>query len=169
MADKYVKLEVGVQEEVIATVQSTGVPEAGDIIALDPTGFIHPSLLPPGAGPDLTLLPTSEDLSAGDLVNIYNDVGIATARKADGTVVGKEAIGYVLEASTSGNNASVHLDGLNTQLSGLTPGNTYYLSDTAGAVTDTPLATPGNFSQRVGKALGTSSLAFEKHSGTILA
>ena len=53
MADKYLKIEVGSHVEKEATVQSTGASDAGKIPALDPTGKLHPSLIPSGAA-DMT-------------------------------------------------------------------------------------------------------------------
>ena len=117
--------------------------------------------MPVGIGADSKILPASENLAAGDLVNVWTDTGTAKARKADATVAGKEANGFVLAAVTLGQNATVYFDGTNTQLSGLTPGAVYYLSTTAGGVTTTPPSGSGNVVQRVGRAVSATELTFE--------
>lgn len=109
-----------------------------------------------------TAITASEDLAAGDFVNVWNDAGTAKVRKADGSVDEVYADGYVAAATTSGNSATVYLDGINDQLSGLTPGTRMFLSDTTpGGLTDTPPTTSGSVVQYVGKALSATELAFE--------
>lgn len=97
----------------------------------------------------------TEDLDAGDLVNIWSSGGAAKVRKADGAN-GYDADGFVLADVGNGDPATVYAGGLITGLSGLTPGAFYFLSDTPGEVSDTP----GTLSQRVGKALSATSLRF---------
>jgi len=53
MADKYNTLENGKEVNREATVVSTGVGEAGDILALGPDGKIDESVLPTGIGADV--------------------------------------------------------------------------------------------------------------------
>lgn len=47
-------------------------------------------------------------------------------------------IGFVIDDSTDGNNATLQKDGIVSGFSGLTTGSKYYLSDTAGAISTTP-------------------------------
>jgi len=161
MAQKFLRLLSGVISELEALVTSAGAGDAGKIPALDATGKLDNSLMPVGIGADSKILPASENLAAGDLVNVWNDSGTAKARKADATTAGKEANGFVLSAVTLGNNATVYFDGTDTQLSSLTPGVVYYLATTAGGVTDTPPSGSGNVLQRVGRALSATELTFE--------
>ena len=161
MAQKFLRLLSGVISELEALVTSAGAGDAGKIPALDATGKLDNSLMPVGIGADSKILPASENLAAGDLVNVWNDSGTAKARKADATTAGKEANGFVLSAVTLGNNATVYFDGTDTQLSSLTPGAAYYLAATAGGVTDTPPSGSGNVLQRVGRALSATELTFE--------
>ena len=161
MAQKFLRILAGAWAELEALVTSAGAGDAGKIPALDATGKLDNSLMPVGIGADSKILPASENLAAGDKVNIWNDGGTAKARKADATVAGKEANGFVLAAVTSGANATVYFDGTNTQLSGLTPGAVYYLATTAGGVTTTPPSGSGNVVQRVGRALSATELTFE--------
>ena len=161
MAQKFLRLLSGVISELEALVTSAGAGDAGKIPALDATGKLDNTLMPVGIGADTKILPASENLAAGDLVNVWNDSGTAKARKADATTAGKEANGFVLSAVTLGNNATVYFDGTDTQLSSLTPGAVYYLATTAGGVTDTPPSGSGNVLQRVGRALSATELTFE--------
>ena len=161
MAQKFLRLLSGVISELEALVTSAGAGDAGKIPALDATGKLDNSFMPVGIGADSKILPASENLAAGDLVNVWNDSGTAKARKADATTAGKEANGFVLSAVTLGNNATVYFDGTDTQLSSLTPGVVYYLATTAGGVTDTPPSGSGNVLQRVGRALSATELTFE--------
>lgn len=128
-----------------------------------PDGTIDPSVLPTGIGADVKNVPASEALAAGDLVNIWNDTGVAKARKADATAEGKEATGFVKAAVTSGATAAVYMEGRITGLTGLTPGARLYLSaSTPGRATPTAPSTVGNVVQWVGDAVDTTEMDFEK-------
>lgn len=161
MAQKFLRILAGVIAELEALVTSGGAGDAGKIVATDSTGKLDQSLMPVGMGADTKILVASENLAAGDKVNIWNDAGTAKARKADATTAGKEANGFVLAAVSLGNNATVYFDGTNTQLSGLTPGAVYYLATVAGQITTTPPSGSGNVVQRVGRALSATELSFE--------
>lgn len=160
MADKYVKQDSGLLKEVEAADASTGVANAGDIVALDAQGKLDNSLLPSGIGADTLVVPATENLSAGDLVNMYDASGTASVRKADATSVGKEAVGFVLDAVTSGANATVYFEGTNDQVAGLSIG-LQFLDTTAGGMTGTAPAATGNIVQRVGFAAGATVMNVE--------
>lgn len=160
-AKKFLRNVSGRIKEIVATVVSAGAGNDGDIVALDSSGKLDVSVMPSGVGPQVKVLTTSENLSAGNIVNIWDDSGTATARKADATAEGKEAHGFVLASSTSGNNATVYLSGTITGLTSLTPGARYYLDDTAGGVTSTPLTATGNVSQYVGSAISATEISFD--------
>jgi hypothetical protein len=161
MADKYLKQVSGVFTEQEAKASSGGAGDAGKIIALDPTGRIDGSMMPVGIGAETKTLQASENLADGDFVNIFNDTGTVKARKADATTPGKEANGFVLAAVVLGGSAVVYLDGINTHLVGLTAGSVYYLSTTAGTVTDTSPSGTGNVVQRIGRALSATEIDFD--------
>lgn len=163
MADKYVGVSsTGALQEVTATVTSAGAANAGQIVALDATGKLDSTLMPSGVGADTLSVLTSENLSAGDLVNIWSNGGVATVRKADASAAGKQAHGFVLSATTSGQNATVYFEGAVTGLSGMTPGATQFLSNaTAGARSETAPTTAAHYLQEVGTARTATIMDFE--------
>ena len=108
----------------------------------------------------------SEALSAGDFVNIFDDGGTPSVRRANATAIGTEAIGYVTNNFALGDDATVFFEGENTALTGLTPGATYFLSAaTPGGVTTTPPAANGNIVQIVGKACSATSIIYQEDDG----
>lgn len=167
-ASKFLALVSGRIREVIATVTSSGAADDGKIVALDNTGRLDNSVMPVGIGTETKNIQASENLAAGDLVNIWDSAGEFRARKADATTVGKEAHGFVLTNITSGNTANVFLEGTITGLSGLTPGRKY-LSTTPGQSTSTAPSTSGNVVQGVGVAVSATELTFEPTEGVVLA
>lgn len=127
---------------------------------------------PAGASADTATIASSENLTAGDVVNIWNDNGTAKVRKADASAdtAGKRADGFVLAGVTSPANATVYFEGRITGLSGLTPGALYFLSGgTAGAVTATAPTTSGHCVQKVGVAVSATTLDFEPDSPIVRA
>lgn len=142
-----------------ATVVSAGAGDSGKLPALDGSGRIDSSVLPVGIGADTQSIQASENLSAGDVVNIWNSGG-ARIRKADATTAGKEAHGFVLSAVTSGANGTVYFEGTNTAIAGATPG-VLFLSTTAGGTTSTAPSASGNVVQRVGFATSATSMNFQ--------
>lgn len=149
--------------------ESAGAGDAGKVPKLDSTGKFDPSLMPVGTSVETDVATATEDLAAGDLVNVYSSSGIKV-RKADATSAGKEANGFVLASVTSGNPATVYrASQSDTQLSGLTPGAKYYLSTTAGGVTATAPSGSGNVVQSVGFASSSTSLSFMPGDPVVLA
>lgn len=169
MADKYIKIDNGQLQEVEATDTSTGVGEAGDIVALDSTGKIDNSLLPPGVGLETAQIEASQNLSAGDFVNIFDDAGTIKVRKADATTSGVEANGYVLDAWTSGQTATVYFEQVNNQITISGGGLTLYLSTTAGLVTSTPPSASGNIVQKLGRSYSTTEMTVNINQPIVLA
>lgn len=139
MAKKYIELLNGKLANKEATVASAGAANSGEIVALDSTGKIDVSVLPVGVGPDVKLLETSEDLLAGQYVNIFDVSGTPKVRLADASN-GRDAHGFVKEAYLSGATATVYFEGPNDDLSALTVGGRCYLN-TAGTVTQSPRST----------------------------
>lgn len=165
-ANKYIKLASGILTEQAATQTSAGGANANQIAALDSTGHFDSSLMPVGIAPEADTMVTSENLAAGAFVNAYSNAGVVTARNADATNPAKEADGFVLTASTSpATNIVYRLSQTNTQLSSLTAGSRYYLSDSSvGAASLTVPSTAGHIVQELGVAMSTTSLEFKPKS-----
>lgn len=114
-----------------------------------------------GGGGITDSLAATETLTAGQLVNVFSSGGAAKMRKANATDSTKPAHGFVLAGVTSGNVGTFYGGAqINTGVSGLTPGATYYLDTTGGAITATPPSSSGNIVQEVGIALSATRLAF---------
>lgn len=140
---------------------SAGAGDASKIPLLGANGRLDDTMLPVGVGADTAAIVTSEALAAGDIVNIYNNGGVATARKADATVVGKEAHGFVLASTASLATATVYFEGRIVGLAGMTPGARQYLNTTPGGRTEAAPSTNGNVVQCLGNAVTSSELNFE--------
>lgn len=166
--NKYLKNNAGVVTEEYSVQTSTGVSDANKIVALDANGKLDQTLLPTGIGADVAVIAASENLTAGDFVNVWNDTGTAKVRKADATTNGKRADGFVLSSVTSGNNATVYFEGTNNQVTGATAGNVY-LATTAGGFTSTAPSAAGNVVQPIGVAISATAINFERGSIIVLA
>ena len=150
----------GKPAEADALQTSTGVSDADKIVATGADGKLDVSLMPSSLTVQTKVAPASEDLAAGDLVNLWDDTGTVKARLADAST-SRMAHGYVKAGSLTGANATVYLEGVNDQLSGLTAGDVWL--GESGAVTQTPPATvSGRISQLVGTGLAATEMDFEK-------
>ena len=147
---------------------SAGAEDSGKLPALDAAGRLDTSFMPTGIGADTSSIVSSENLAAGDLVNIWNNTGTANVRKADATVAGKEAHGFVLSAVTAPAAATVYFEGSNTGVTGLTPGP-QFLATTAGLCTAAAPAASGNVVQRVGFATSATNVNFQSQTPVVLA
>lgn len=169
-ADKIPALNAsGVLDSTIlnAVASSAGAGDAGKTVKLDGAGRIDSTMMPVGIGADTASIQASENLAAGDFVNIHNASG-ARVRKADATTAGKEAHGFVLGAVSSGANATVYFEGTNTGVSGMTPG-TVFLHTTAGGATGTAPSGSGNVVQKLGVAVSATAINFERGEPIVLA
>lgn len=146
---------------------SAGAGDAGKLPALDGTGKLDSTFMPTGVGADTVSITASENLADGDFVNIWVSTG-TKVRKADATVTGKFAHGFVLGAVTSGNPATVYLSGQNTHCTGLTVGD-QFLATTAGLPTATAPSGSGNVVQRIGVAVSSTALDFTRCTPIVLA
>lgn len=168
-AKKYLKAQNGFTAEQAATVVSTGNANGGDVVALDDTGRLDASVLPVGVGADVATIKASEALGAGDFVNIYALSGAAAVRKADASITGQEAHGYVLAAVASGAAATIYFDGRNTSVTGQTPGNVFLSATVPGKATATCPTGSGQLQQRLGIAVAATEINFEAVTPIILA
>jgi hypothetical protein len=94
--NKYLKNASGVITEEASIQSSSGAGDAGKIPALDSSGKLDSTMMPTGVGADTSSIATSEDLSAGNIVNVHDSSG-AKVRKADASGgVAKMGVGFVL-------------------------------------------------------------------------
>lgn len=145
----------GTQVEYSGVTTSAGAGSSGEIPALDANGRLDVTMLPTGIGQDATTATAAEALTAGDFV-YFNASGAVL--KADATVIAKQARGYVTSSVANAATATVFYDDSNTAVTGLTPGSTYYLSNTPGGVTLTPTTTAGQICQEIGFAVSATIL-----------
>jgi len=157
---KYISIDSsGNKTEEQAINSSAGAADSDKVIRTNASGVIDSTFLPGIEGVTLT---ASEALDAGDLVNIWDDSGTASMRKADASG-SKPADGFVLTSVSMGSTGVAYGEGKLTGLSGLTIGTTQYLSDsTPGDVTETPVTTSGNILQKVGRAASATTIVFER-------
>lgn len=157
MADKLIQLVNGKLTQVEATVTSTGPLQAGDAVALDSTGKLDVSVLPVGVGPDVAMMAATEDLSAGDYVNIWNDGGVQKVRLADNSN-GRDAHGFVKDAVLTGAMATVYFEGPNDSLGSLTVGARYYLGTAGNATAIVPVGPTAQIFQFLGIAINATTI-----------
>ena len=93
-------------------------------------------------------------IAYGQAVHLYNNSGVLNAELATAVSAAKPMHGWCSIAGSAGGWGEVMLGGLCTAVSSLTPGATYYLSNTAGGIS----ATAGTSSQKIGYALATNRL-----------
>jgi hypothetical protein len=165
---KFITNNAGTLTELAAIQSSAGAGDAGKIPALDAAGKFDNSMMPTGIGADTASIQASENLAAGDYVNVWSSSGNFRVRKADATTAGKEAHGFVLAAVTSGQNGTVYFEGTNTGVTGQTPGPVF-LATTAGQGAAAAPSSSGNVVQRIGVATSATSVNFENNPPIVLA
>lgn len=148
---------------------SAGAADAAKVPLLDSTGRLDASMMPVGIGADTGSIVASEALSAGDLVNIWNNAGTANVRKADASTAGKEAHGFVLTAVASAASATVYFEGTNTQCTGLTPGVQYLSATTPGKSVSAAPTAANQVTQVVGFAVSATALNMQAEPPIVLA
>lgn len=166
--EKFLKESAGVIQEIVA-VQVGGGGSADRIPSLDASGLLDITMMPAGIGADSASIITSENIAAGDFVNVYDNAGTPTLRKAIADGTNKTADGFVLTGSTSPAVNTVYFEGRNTQKTGLTGGTRYWLSaSTSGATTATAPSGSGNEVQLLGKAYSATAMTTEGLSGIVV-
>ena len=169
-AKKFLSLIGGRFKEVIGVIVSTGASSDGALVALDAAGKLDASVMPAGIGANTVTATATEALAASDLVNVYDNSGVASVRKADATVEGKECNGFVKSAFANAAAVTVYGPGsVMTGLTGLTAGARQYLATTAGARVAVAPSGSGNVVQKIGDAMSTTSIAFEPEEPITLA
>jgi hypothetical protein len=127
---------------------SGGAGNEGKIPALDPTtGLLNVNMMPTGLGPEIDTggICGATSLTAGMLVNMYDNAGQKTVRPADNTDATKPPHGFVLAGYSTSDPVTVYLP---SQRNTAIPVGAFVAADvgkplylgTAGAVTLTRLA-----------------------------
>jgi hypothetical protein len=168
MPNKYLAQIAGVLTEIAGLVTSAGAGDAGKLVATDGTGRLDLSLMPVGTDVEVQTITASENLSAGDFVNIWVSSG-TKVRKADGSTTGKKAHGFVLAAVTSGASATVYMGAVNTQVTGATVGDVYLSATTPGGFTSTAPTGSGQTVQNLGCAVSATAIDFKPTAPIVLA
>lgn len=165
MANKYIAESAGSLQEVEATIASAGAADAGKIVALKGDGTLDPSFFPPDVGGTAVSILASETINAGQFANIWDDAGTTKIRLADASAgLGKMAHGFVKDNVAAGAPGTIFFETQNSNLVGLVPGTSYFLSDTVpGGVTAVAPTTAGSIVQRLGVAYTTTALDFERN------
>lgn len=112
-----------------------------------------------------------EALSAGDYV-LFDESDSGKVKKADANAVSKKADGYTLASASNGASVTVYFEGANSGRTGLTIGQDYFLSATAGGVVDAATATAGSANdivQYLGTAVSSTTIPFRPSVPLILA
>jgi hypothetical protein len=100
---------------------------------------------------------TTEALSPGNVVTLYNSGATTLAKKAGGSTWQGYARGFVLDTFAANSWCEIFLIGVNNAIAGMTPGTVYYISEgTPGLIA----ASTGTHAQKVGYALSTTQLWF---------
>lgn len=158
-APRYAQTIPGGFQQVPATPLG-GAGNGEKIVSTGVSGVLDVSLFPAGIGANIISVPASEALSAGAVVNLYSNAGATNARNADGSVAsgGKQVSGFVISSVASSATAMVYRNGLNTGVTGLTPGADYYLGLTPGTIVTTAPTGAGQTQQYVGTAITATSI-----------
>jgi hypothetical protein len=154
----------GVLTRKVPNSTSAGAADAAKMIQLNSAGKLDVTLMPSAAlnGSEDYVIIAFETLAAGDLVNVFNNAGTASLRKADATDATKPPMGYVQAGVTAGATGTARLgNGVITGLAGLTIGARYYASAaTPGGLTLTPPTVAGNVVYPVGRAKAVTEFAY---------
>ncbi len=166
MAERYLDISTTsgrlVRKEAIVT--SQGAADAGKIVALGPDGKIDPSLVSAGAesGEAMT---TTEALTEGDWVTIYDVSGQRRCRKALASDDTRPARGYVTATTAANATATVFTRGVNRRVSltssGLVAADrnklAFLSAATSGGTTKVPPSGNLNLLQVVGSVLDVNA------------
>lgn len=158
---KYIQDTAGKLVEVQPITTSAGAGDASKIAQTDSTGRFDVSLMPVGIGAEVSVVPSFENLTAGNFVNLFNNAGAVNSRKADATTNAKNAHGFTLAGVTSPASSTIYgISTKNTALTGLTLGADYWLATTAGTIVTTAPSATGNYVQEVGTSESATALVF---------
>jgi hypothetical protein len=147
------------KEEITATAQSAGVGNAGDIVALDDDGKISETMLRES---EVISREASEAIANNAVVNIFDDTSVAKARNADASAFATRAMGFAINGPyVATDQVEIIAEGKLGGFVGLTIGEPVFLSETPGAITQTPPTTSGAVWQKLGEATSATEIRIE--------
>lgn len=117
-----------------------------------------PVFAPTRVGFDATTL---EDIADGDALYMRASDGLVGKAQADGTQDEALVVGFADDAALSGTVVKVVVAGLLDYPSAIDPGDVYFLSTTAGAISLTAPTTATEFVTRVGEGATTTELSIQ--------
>jgi len=160
--ERFLKLVSGIPEQVKALVVSSGAADGGKIVAtVEATGRLSSTVMPLGFGETTISAVAFEAIGTGKFVNFFDDTGTFSIRLADNSN-GRSADGFVLASLAISDVADVYpIDGVNTELSGLTPGASYFLGTAGGVITPALDSTDDANATKLNQYLGKSKSATE--------
>lgn len=158
MADKYLKLNTttGNAAEQEALTSSSGAGDAGKIPALDSAGRLASNMMPLGVVPETVTFTASENLTAGNFVNLYLDTTLK-GRKADNSNA-RRAHCFVNASVSSSATGTGYTEGVNSDLSGMTVGAQQMLGTAGGVTGSVPAAGASVIVQALGIAKSETEL-----------
>jgi len=145
-------------------VEVGGIGNAHKIGRLNAAGEFDESMLPSSLSGAGTITATASEALIVGPVNVYNNAGTLSVRKADATAGSvKPANGFIKQAYANGAaDVVVYRQGNVTGLSGLTVGQAVFLGKTAGTfVQDVSGFGTGDFVQGLGLAVAAGAVLFE--------
>ena len=117
-----------------------------------------PTFAPSRVGFDATVF---ENVSDGDALFMRTSDGQCGLAQADGTADEALVVGFADADASAGSQVKVLVAGLLDNQTGIDPGDIFYLSTTAGAITTTPPSTAGQFVTRVGEGATTTEFSIQ--------
>lgn len=152
------KILINIQSSTVS--YSLGPIHKNKTPSLNDLGLLDVSFIDKTVG-NFDMFQVSEDLSAGELVNIYHVDGLSWARKAQADSTGREAHGYVLANYKYPNEAVVFFSGVNTSVKNAVLGRNFLSADIPGAITSYPPSNTGNVIQSIGFVTNHNTLNFK--------
>lgn len=110
------------------------------------------------------IVTAAQTLSYGQMINLFTNGDALGARLASASDPSTHCDGFCNVASgiMVGTSGEIILSSGTVNISGLTPGQQYYLSQTPGAIQGSPVVTAGTINQYLGKAIDKTTLYFDR-------
>lgn len=158
---KFLNITSGRTKQEDAINSSAGAGDAGKLIKLDAAGLLDSTFIPEFEDKHVDVV-LDENVGIGDVVQAFDDGGTLKVRKASAASGAplKPMHGWMEEAGVAAETKKVHFGNgpMVRTAHGFTPGNTLWLSTTAGLLTATPPSGTGQIVQLVGRAIDVNTI-----------